>query len=1007
MAELKRLQVDIKGADLAKRRSADNEEDSSWRDKPARLHAIVPELPEDFRLTNDITMLTQIVLATGETRKRTVGFYGMGGIGKTVTGAAVCRTEAVRDFFDKICWVTLGQNPIIPKLQSLAHVQLTGSDLADSLTVAEKEDALRKAMEKDRILLVLDDLWNEDDEQHFNFLPPVDDFDNGSRVLISTRVRGLLKPERPGGVNAIEVGLPSVSEAVRIVMNAADMGGQNPPAEADQVVEICGRLPLALRLAGRLISSLAVAADWQGIPDLLKAELAGGESMSTEIAATITIRASVAAITGSPSEVANVKALFTCFGLIPEDTIAPLEVLLIIFQSVTGVKTTLLKIRKWIKILLDRCLILGHVDRPQLHDLVLDYCLTQFSPEKLRAAHTAVVNAFRAERTVSPLGIVAWDVSNSSHEVTRYCVSEIQHHIAGAIGDGPWQNVSSEGDGFESWLMDIPADCVNTATVKVLGCDAVCALAKAAADNADHWKAAVYLYGAGAGRAEEGYRGEAVDTWCRSLDQLDAYRREIARSRKTNVSHPVSPLMEEYMELKTAGRVVATGSFGNETVNNRLKRLVDCQVMDLDPEAGLMARFAIELMPAWFTSNFEACSTASVALTKLIVKQAESCPDPLLATRLKVCATMWVPMIFESILRLNTEEILALSTRDFLTSSTRLYVYEAHHQWFNNTFNQDFTVHAFTANPLLMFHGAVEDARMVVTHAMQLKRKCMEEGDPEVETSVAFVSTTIQAQYHLLLDPQRTEMAETWSQMQYDFEHSWNWKNSESTVKIIAEQWKGACRFSNAAADDFSGNALCDELQFLWVVKFLYLLISIDCSIVNKAEVLESMPLPDELIARCRTVATGCPCASWFGISPHVFGALAMESIGEDQLAMQWLTCALETPVAMGGDPKASSEILFRLIRARIFARRGLPGDDAKAAAEFEGTAAVAAKYSLRWLTAVALAQQQSFVPQLWTPAHATRLETVLETMYSSSESIRGILVGITGAKRRHAGFLT
>eukprot|EP01051_Picozoa_sp_SAG22_P012403 SAG22_NODE_1287_length_4872_cov_2.731615_2_plen_56_part_00 len=43
-------------------------------------------------------------------------------------------------------------------LQSLAYQQLTGSDLKDSLTVAEKEAALREAMEADRILLVLDDL---------------------------------------------------------------------------------------------------------------------------------------------------------------------------------------------------------------------------------------------------------------------------------------------------------------------------------------------------------------------------------------------------------------------------------------------------------------------------------------------------------------------------------------------------------------------------------------------------------------------------------------------------------------------------------------------------------------------------------------------------------------------------------------------------------------------------------------------------------------------------------
>ena len=49
---------------------------------------------------------------------------------------------------------------------------------------------------------------------------------------------------------------------------------------------------------------------------------------------------------GSEKEVKRVKTLFHLFGLVPEDTIAPLEVLLVMFEAVSGTKTTVLHIRK-------------------------------------------------------------------------------------------------------------------------------------------------------------------------------------------------------------------------------------------------------------------------------------------------------------------------------------------------------------------------------------------------------------------------------------------------------------------------------------------------------------------------------------------------------------------------------------------------------------------------------------------------------------------------------------
>ena len=169
---------------------------------------------------------------------------------------------------------------------------------------------------------------------------------------------------------------------------------------------------------------------------------------------------------------------------------------------------------------------------------MLDYCQAQFTQEQLRAAHCAVVNAFRTNRTVSLLKLQAWDVSNNHHELTRYCIAEVQHHIAGALGaNGDIMSKGLTVDGHDAWLLDIPADCVNTATVKVLGCERVFLMASDAAAASNHWRAACLYHVAGNGMAAEGDRGKSV-------------RRHIASPNHITKSHR-RPLLREILFAKS------------------------------------------------------------------------------------------------------------------------------------------------------------------------------------------------------------------------------------------------------------------------------------------------------------------------------------------------------------------------------------------------------------------------------------------------------------------------
>ena len=129
-----------------------------------------------------------------------------GGVGKTTIAAALVHDHDIRTSFDKIVWVSVGQEPDIRELQSSIHFQLTSAHFPDSV---KREDeavkALRDAAKDCNLLLVLDDMWDPKHEKPLNCI----DVDNASsRLLVTTRIRGLIKNSAE-----VDVGVPPSSSS--------------------------------------------------------------------------------------------------------------------------------------------------------------------------------------------------------------------------------------------------------------------------------------------------------------------------------------------------------------------------------------------------------------------------------------------------------------------------------------------------------------------------------------------------------------------------------------------------------------------------------------------------------------------------------------------------------------------------------------------------------------------------------------------------------------------------
>ena len=66
-----------------------------------------------------------------------------------------------------------------------------------------------------------------------------------------------------------------------------------------------------------------------------------------------------------------------------------------------------------LRVLIDRSLLLGTIDRPSAHDLVLDFAIAQHSKVDLCEKHRSVVEALRAARPADAHGRLMFTGENS------------------------------------------------------------------------------------------------------------------------------------------------------------------------------------------------------------------------------------------------------------------------------------------------------------------------------------------------------------------------------------------------------------------------------------------------------------------------------------------------------------------------------------------------------------------------------------------------------------------
>ena len=197
-----------------------------------------------------------------------------GGAGKTSLAVGVVLQKSMQEHFEAI--VTSPDRPVLPALLRAQLAQLRrGADAgagAGGGGDSDDVDALREAAQaaaKGDVLLVLDDEGEPAHERALNFVTASDD---GSAVLVTTRIRALVPESDEVEVGALE------GEAVALLLRSGGINGKvsaeaGPPRP--RLLRLCGCLLLTLAIAGALMRLFRQRRRWKALWDATRANAEG------------------------------------------------------------------------------------------------------------------------------------------------------------------------------------------------------------------------------------------------------------------------------------------------------------------------------------------------------------------------------------------------------------------------------------------------------------------------------------------------------------------------------------------------------------------------------------------------------------------------------------------------------------------------------------------------------------------------------------------------------------
>ncbi|KAF2930531.1 hypothetical protein DAI22_05g143300 [Oryza sativa Japonica Group] len=193
---------------------------------------------------------------------------GIGGLGKTTLAQLVFNDVKVKAHFQKHMWVCVSENFSVPDIVKGIIDTAIGNDCglkSDNLELLQQR--LREELSQKRYLLVLDDVWNEDEQKWEALRTLLCSCKMGSAVVVTTRNSNVASVM--GTVPPLALEQLSQEDSWTLFCERAFRTGVAKSCEfveiGTKIVQKCSGVPLAINSMGGLLSRKHSVRDWLAI----------------------------------------------------------------------------------------------------------------------------------------------------------------------------------------------------------------------------------------------------------------------------------------------------------------------------------------------------------------------------------------------------------------------------------------------------------------------------------------------------------------------------------------------------------------------------------------------------------------------------------------------------------------------------------------------------------------------------------------------------------------------